>query len=77
MWTWVEGGKHDVLVYLVGDDVRVIPLGQGADVLQLLPGKDLPVGLEGLQTMMALAPGGRRPSRAARSKSKAGGTRGM
>ena len=73
----VEGGKHDVLVYLVGDDVRVIPLGQGADVLQLLRVKTFPVGLEGLQTMMALAPWRKASSRAARSKSKAGGTRGM
>ena len=52
----VEGGKHDVLVYLVGDDVRVIPLGQGADVLQLLPGKDLSCGVGGIADDDGLGP---------------------
>ena len=36
-----------------------------------------PVGLEGLQTMMALAPWRKASSRAERSKPNSGGTRGM
>ncbi len=42
------GRVDDVLVYLVGDDVEIVLLGQAGDFVQLSAGKDVPAGVGGV-----------------------------